>query len=122
MAIKEHTVALTTDGAGAATGYTPHVSGCIQQIRFVNVDMDTPNVAVTLEDTSQALWTESSLSGSKIVLPRQAVQDLVGVDAPYDGSSHYIREPIYCYRDCVKIVVASGGATKSGTFYVVVDG
>lgn len=120
MALKEHAVTVTTDGSGDGTGYTPHVTGKVIQIRYVNTDLSTPDITVTREDTGQALWTEAGVASNKLVLPRQGVHDLAGASATYDGT-RLIREPGYIYRDRVKIVVAGAGDTKSGTFHVMID-
>jgi hypothetical protein len=119
--LERHKVQLTTDG-GAATGYTPALRGRLQSIVYVKTDFaDGVDVTITEEDTAQAILTLTDQNVAGRWQPRLPTHDTVGVASLYAGAG----EPV---EDCipvqgrVKIVVASGGATKSGTFYVYVSG
>lgn len=109
---RSHSVTVTTDGAGAATAFLPveALSGRIAAIEYVKVDYSNGvTFTITLEKTGEGLWTENPVNASKIVYPTIPVHNQVGVaQTPAD----FVRMAM----DRVKIVIASGGATKSGTF------
>lgn len=121
MYAERHTVSLTTDGSGDATGYTPVVTGAVLAViytkdggadAFANgVDFD-----VTLEATGEVVWDEDNVNSSKTVRPLAAA-------ALTTGAASTITElPIVACHDRVKVKVAQGGDTKVGSFTVVVGG
>jgi len=120
MYSKRHAVALTTDADGDATGYTPVVNGRVLRVEYVKSDFaDGVDVDVTLESSGVVVWDEDNVNASKTICPREAVHGTDGAAASYaDGYPR--EEPIVVAAERVKIVVASGGDTKSGTFYVTV--
>lgn len=120
MHVEKHTLALTTDASGDVVGYTPVVTGRILQIRYVKTDFaDGIDVDVTLETSAVIVWDEDNVNASKTVLPRQGVHGTDGVAATLDGT-RLMREPVYAARERVKVVVAAGGAAKTGTFYILI--
>jgi len=122
MAIKRHTVSLTTNGTGDATGYTPVLNGRLSQIRYVKTDFaDGIDVVVTAEATGEILWDEDNVNASATRAPRQATHDTVGVASLYAGSGEPVEDKIVLAADRVKIVVANGGDTKTGTFHIVLE-
>lgn len=119
---ERHTVTITTDAAGAGTGYTPVVSGAISTIRYVKGDFDNGvDFDVTLEATGEVVWDQDNVNASATVAPRQATHSTLGVAALYAAAGTAVNDRIIAVRDRVKIVVASGGNVKSGTFHVVVE-
>lgn len=117
---QRHAIALTTDGAGAATGYTPVVTGLLSQIRYVKDDFtDGVDFTVTLEATGETVWAESDVNASATRAPRQATHGTAGAAALYAAAGEAVLAPIAVAADRVKVVVASGGAAKSGTVHVV---
>jgi hypothetical protein len=122
MAIKRHTVVLTTDTNGDATGYTEVFSGRISQIRYVKTDFsDGVDFTITLEATGETVWTENDVNASTTRAPRQATHSTAGVAALYAGSGTAVCDKIVAAADRVKIVVGSGGSTHTGTFHVTVE-
>lgn len=120
--IQRFTVPVTTDGAQAATAYTPVFSGKIVQIRYVKTDFtDGVDFTITLEGTGETVWTESNVNASKTVAPRQATHDTVGVASLYAAGGEPVEDKIAVANDRVKIVIAAGGAAKTGTFHVLVE-
>ena len=120
MYAKQHAVALTTDAEEAATGYTPVVTGRILQIRYVKDDFaNGVDFTVTLETSGTAVWSQENVDDSATVLPRQATHSTAGAAAEY-ADGYPVLEPVYVDGERVKIVVAAGGAAKSGTVYVLV--
>jgi hypothetical protein len=116
--VKRHTVPATTTSAGAATVYTPAVTGRVLQIRYVKTDFaDGVDVAVTLETTGLAVLTEANVNASVTFVPRQATHDVNGDGLTYDGT-YTQTDFVYVANERVQIAVTSGGDTKTGTFYV----
>lgn len=121
MATRRFVVTAVTDASGNATVYTPPVSGYIQTIRFVNTDLaSTVDFTVTAEATGEAIWSQSDVSASTTVAPRQATHSTAGVAALYASGGTAVNDRIALSRDRVKFVLAQGGNTKSGKFHVVV--
>lgn len=121
MYAERHEVAITTDASGDGTGYTPVITGRISSIRYVKTDYaDGVDMTVTLEATGESVWSESDVNASATRAPRQATHSTAGAAALYAAAGAAVNDAIVAVNDRVKIVVASGGATKSGTFHVVV--
>lgn len=121
MKPERHIVTITTDGAGAGTGYTPYVSGRVLSIRYIKTDYDNGvSVAVTAEATGEAIWSEAAVNASATRAPRQATHSVLGAAALYAAEGAAVQDYITVAADRVKIVVASGGATNTGAFHVVI--
>ena len=121
MYVERHAVTITTDGDGDGEGYTPVVTGRISTIRYVKDDYATGvDFDVTAEATGEVIWDEDDVDASKTVAPRQATHSTAGVAATYDATQAVL-DRIAVAKDRVKIVVANGGATKTGVFHVVID-
>lgn len=125
MASRRFLVNVTTDGSGAATVYTPFLSGRITAIHYIK-DGTTPftngvDFAITAEATAEGIWTESDVNASKSCYPRAGTHSNVGVAALYAASGTAVNDLIRLSRDRVKFVLAQGGAAKLGAFHVVVE-
>jgi hypothetical protein len=122
MASKRHTVTVTTAANGAATAYSEVLSGKLSQIRYVKTDFaDGVDFTITAEATGETLWAEDNVNASATRAPRQATHSTAGVAALYAGSGQAVNDKIVLAADRVKIVVASGGDTKIGTFHIVTE-
>ncbi len=125
MYAERHTVELTTNASGNATGHTPMVTGCVLAIHYA-ADGTSPfdntvDFTITAEQTGETIWTESNLSASKSVYPRPGVQHTDGTDALYAAGGTKVRDgAIALAQDRVKIVIAQGGNAKKGKFHVVI--
>jgi hypothetical protein len=121
--MRRFTKIVTTDGAGAATVYTPRVAGEVHSIHYVKPVSasftDGVDFAITSEATGEGLWTEADVNASAIKYPRVAVHDAVGVAATLDGTRAMRARPALA-SDRIKIVIAAGGASKVGTFHFMV--
>jgi len=116
MYAERHTVAITTASGGTATGYTPPVSGKVISIRYVKTDFDdTADFTITGEDTGMNIWTELNVTASKTCVPRQATHDTAGVATLYAAAGAAVLDHIVLAKERVKIAIAQGGNTKSGT-------
>lgn len=125
--VKRHVVDITTDGSGDGTGYTSEpVTGFVQAIRYVK-DGTTPysngvDVTVTAESSGLAIVTLTDLNATATSYPRAATSDVAGAASLYASGGVAVNDKIPVADERVKIVVASGGATKTGRFHVYVGG
>ena len=115
-------VEVTTDASGNAEEYVDDIPfGLLSQIRLVPADgvdafAATLDVTITLERTGETLWAQSNVNGAATVAPRQATHSTAGVAATYDGTEPVL-DKIAIANDRIKIALAQGGNTKSGTFH-----
>ena len=108
--------AVTTDASGDATVYTEEVNGLLSQIRYVKTDFDNGStITITSEATGETLWVETGVNASATRAPRQATHTTAGVAAVYAGTDG-VGDKI-AVNGRLKIVVASGGNAKTGTFH-----
>lgn len=122
MALRRFVVPVTTDAAGAATVYSPYLSGYIHTVNYRKTDFaDGVDFTITAEATGETIWTQSDVNVATLKAPRQATHSTAGAAALYAAGGVAVNERIALGRDRVKIVIAQGGNTKSGNFDVVVD-
>ena len=118
--VVNHSVTVTTDGDGAATAYAGPLRGVLSHIRYVKDDFDNGSTfTITDEETGATLWTETSVNASATRAPRHATHSTAGVAATYDGTRAVLERIPVAAR--AKIVISSGGATKSGTFHFTTE-
>ena len=117
-----HTVAVTTDASGNSTDYTTNiVNGRILSVKYTKTDFaDTVDFTITTEGTAQNVWVEANVTDTKTVAPRQATHSTSGVASLYAGSGEPVEDCVVAVNERIKIVVAAGGDTKSGTFDIIV--
>ena len=121
MYAERHIVPLTTDAAGAATGYSPVINGRILSIHYVKTDYaDGVDFTITAEATGETIWTEANVNAAKVCAPRLATHSNVGVATLYAAGGAAVLDYISVANDRVKIVIAAGGDTKTGAFHIVV--
>lgn len=113
--MKRVAIDLTTNTAGAATGFSPAVLGKLYAIEYQPGTIDTgATVTVTCEaDASKPLLTKATAGTSNSwYYPRDLVHG-VADGAALTGTAGGDRTlPILNGR--VKVVIASGGAVKTG--------
>jgi hypothetical protein len=116
MFAERKSVTIATDENGDGTGYIEVPHGAIHSIQYTKVDYaDGVDFAITLEATGESLWTDTNVNASEKVYP------LVAANLGADGAASSLTEvPIVAANDRIKIVVGSGGDTKSGTFTVII--
>jgi hypothetical protein len=118
MARRRFRVPAVVASDGSGTFYTPYFSGAIESIQYVKTDYaDTVDFTITSDATGQTLWTEANVTVAKTCMPRGATHSNAGVAATYDGT-RAIFDRIVLASDRVKIVIASGGTSTTGLFYV----
>lgn len=120
MYCKRFAVEVTTDSSGDAEVYSAPLNGRVLRVEYVKDDFaNGVDIDVTLESSGVTVWSEDDVNTSKTIQPREAVHGTDGAAASYaDGYPR--EEPIVVADERAKIVVASGGDTKSGTFYITV--
>lgn len=117
----EHSITLTTASDGTVTGYLPCTNGKLLRIRYVKTDYaDGVDFTITGNNTGENLWADTDINSSEIVRPRVKIQDGAGADITYDATNE-VYEPYHLVDEKIKIVIAQGGDTKSGTFYALIE-
>jgi hypothetical protein len=112
--IQRHVVTVTVDAAGDGIGYSPALNGKVSQIRYVKTDYaNGVDFTITAEATGETIWSQLNVNASVTVAPRQAIHDTAGVAGLYAAGA--------LANDRVKIVVAQGGVSTSGTFHIVME-
>jgi hypothetical protein len=121
MTARNFIVSVTTAADGSATAYTPYLSGRLASIHYVKTDFSNGvDFTITSERIGETIWAENDVNASASRRPRAATHSTAGVAATYDGT-RAVSDLIRLSRDRVKIVIASGGDTKTGAFHVVID-
>jgi len=120
---RKFTVVATSNGSQVGTHYTPYLSGYIESVQYVK-DGTTPytdgvDFTITLDETGEDVWVDTNINASEVVRPRAATCTTAGVAALY-AASGAVNSRIAVARDRVKIVLASAGASKTGTFVITV--
>lgn len=114
--IKSEAVTLTTTAGGAATEYTPDVNGFVRAIRYSGGFDATADITITGDDTGQPIITMTDQADAVATLhPRQATHDIVGAASLYAATGEPVESDIPIAGERIKVVVAQGGATKTGT-------
>lgn len=122
MYAQRHAVAVTTAADGSATAYSPVLTGLLSQIRYVKTDFaDGATITITAEATGETLWTETAVNASATRAPRQATHTTAGAPALYADGGAAVNDKIALANDRIKIVIANGGDSKSGTFHFILE-
>lgn len=121
MHAERHVVAVTVDASGNATAYSPVVTGALIAIHYLKTDFaDGVDFTITSEATGQSLWTQADQNVSAVKCPRQPTHDGVGAASLYAATGEPVEDLIVLAKDRIKIVIASGGVSKTGTFHFVI--
>ena len=125
MGMRRVKVTVTTDGSGAATAYTPTLSGKVHSIDYVKPGAtsytDGVDFAITDEATGAGLWTQSDVNASAKVMPRGPTHSLVGVATLYAAGGTGVLDKVAIAQSRIKIVLAQGGAAKVGAFHFLIE-
>lgn len=115
--VQRVSVAVTTIADGSATAFSVPLMGDLSQIRYAKTDFDNGvGFTITNETTGETLWAEAAVNASATRAPRQAVHTTAGVAV---GATSV--DKIALAGDRIKIVIASGGNVKSGTFVFLLN-
>lgn len=125
MALRRFVVPVVTDGSGDAEVFSPILSGKLISFRYVKPGSGNfsngVDFTITAEASGETLWAEENVNASATRYPRAALQTTAGADSLYASEGTAVNGKIALSQDRVKIVVASGGDTTSGTFHITVD-
>lgn len=118
---RRFTVSVTTAADGSATAYSDVVDyAFLSQIRYVKTDFaNGVDFNITVEATGETLWAEDNVDASATRAPRQATHSTAGVAALYASGGTGVFDKILLVNSRIKIVIASGGDSKTGTFHFV---
>jgi hypothetical protein len=124
MGIRKFSVAVVSDGAGAATVFSGRLSGYLRSIQYLKTDYtDGIDFTITAEATGQTIWTQVDVNAAVIKHPRaptNAIDGTASLRVAADAASA-VNDLIALGADRVKIVLAQAGATKTGTFVITMD-
>ena len=122
MYATRHTVTVTTATGGAATEYTPKIYGRLFAISYVKTDFTNGvDFTITTETTGQNLWVDTNIDATETVAPRQPCHNSLGVARFYnDDGDEPVLDHFVIADERIKIVIASGGDAKVGTFHFLV--
>jgi hypothetical protein len=121
--IERHEVTIQTAADGTGTGYTGVCNGFVQAIRYLKGDYaDGVDFTVTAEKSGATIWDQDNVNASVTIHPRAATSDTAGAASLYAAAGEPVEAPIPVSKERIKIEIAQGGDTKSGTFHVYVGG
>lgn len=114
MAFPQSTeVTVTTIADGSATEYTSVIRGKIIAVKYEKTDYaDTVDFTITTETSLRDVWVDTNITATETVVPKELNDGTTGADLT--GVYDHIR----VFNERVKIVIAGGGDTKTGTFTV----
>ena len=125
MYAERHVVTVVTDADGAATAYTSvPVTGRLLSIQYVKDGTapytDGVDFVVTGNITGLVLWDEDNVNASCLRAPRQPTHDNLGVASLHAAGGEPVEDHYVLANEQIKIVIAAGGATKTGTFNITI--
>lgn len=126
--VRKETITVTTNGSSASTAYipadgSPAFNGRLSSIIYSTTATEystTVDFTITVEGTGEPVWAQSNVDASATVAPRQATHDKVGVASLYE-TGQAVEDYYRLADDRIKIVLAQGGVSKTGTFTVIVE-
>jgi hypothetical protein len=124
MYVERHELTLTTDSSGAATGYIGPVTGRVLQVRYVphaSTPLDTnADVTISGEASGVNVLTKANIGTAAFtVAPRQATHAAAdGAAALYAAGGAAVNDCVVVAGERLKVVVAQGADTKTGTVHV----
>lgn len=123
MTVRRFTVPITVDASGDAEVYTPRIFGHLVSVRYVKTDFaNGVDFVVTNETTGETVWSEEAVDASASRYPRAATHTTAGAASLYASGGTAVQGRIAIGGDRLKIVVADGGVSKSGTLHFLVEG
>ena len=118
--MQRHTLTITTNADGDATGRTAVVNGVVHAIVYVKSDYaNGVDFDATGDVSGIVILAVDDANASATYFPNAISQDTAAATVTFDGTNE-VYQPIPVCDEAVKIVVDAGGDTKSGTFHVYV--
>ncbi len=120
--IQKYEVVLVTAADGTAEGFTPVVCGFIEHIHYTKVDFAAGvDISIVGEDADEAYWVEADVNASTSKSPRHPTHDVAGAVLKYAPAGANVESSIPICRERIKVSVAQGGDTKTGTFEIYIS-
>jgi len=121
--VQLQTISITTTSGGADTEYTGVVTGCVAQVRYVphaTTPLDTgADLDITLETSGVVVANHDDIGTSAFTrVYLQATHGADGSASLYAAAGEPVEVPVCVANDRLKVIIGSGGDTKSGTFYI----
>ena len=120
MKLSRFSVAVTTSALGAAVAYSPQCNGLVRTVEYVKPTSGGLDAATDIDIIADVggvvIWTNDDLAASKVIHPLAQAQDNTGADI----AGAYA--PICLADERIKITVANGGDSLSGTFIFTIEG
>ncbi len=120
----KHEVTIAVDESGDGEGFTPVVNGRVLAISYIKPAeggyADTVDFDIQTEDSAVEIWDEDNVTASKAVYPRAATHTTAGAAAVYAAEGSPVLDYIPVANERIKITVANGGTSGTGTFHVIV--
>lgn len=102
--------------------FVPVMTGKIATVRYVKTDFAAGvDFTITAEATGETIWAQADVNASVTVAPRQATHSTAGAASLYASGGQAVNDQIAIANDRIKIVVAQGGDTKTGTFHFILE-
>ncbi len=109
-------VTVTSIADGSGTGYTENIRGKIIAVKYTKASSgsytDGVDFTITTETTLRDIWVDTNINATETVVPKELNDGSTGSDLT--GVYDHIR----VFNERVKVVLASAGDTKTGTFTV----
>lgn len=119
---RRFTIPAVVAADGTGTFYSPFLSGKLESIQYVKTDYaDGVDFTITAEATGETLWTESNVNAAIIKRPRAPTYTTAGVASLYASGGVAVNDKIVLSRDRVKVVIAQGGVSTTGSFIVTIS-
>lgn len=118
--IQRVAVTVTTNSSGDGTGYAEVGSGgSVLGVRYVKNDYaNGVDFVITDDTTGMAILTATDVNASATYYPRAQIHDTAdGTVMTLNGTQKQVAPVPVGAGGRIKVVVAQGGATKSGTFH-----
>lgn len=127
MAPKRWEIDVDTDADGNGTGYTASpVNGRVVSVQYAKDGTDAyadgVDVIVSGETTGAIVWDEDNVNASCIRHVKAASYlNTSGAAMLFAAGGTAVPADVVIAGERIKIAIASGGATKTGKFYIVTE-
>lgn len=112
------TVTATTAADGTATAYSGVCNGSIESVQYAKTDFaNGVDFTITTETSEQNVWVDTDVNASETVYPMVATN---GTDGAALSGAGTLMSRIPVANERIKIAIAQGGDTKTGTFYITI--
>lgn len=123
MTVRRFSIAVPLSSGGAAEVYSPKLSGKLISINYSKDNYSNGvDFVITAEASGETLWSEENVNATSTRHPRAATHGITGAAALYASGGTAVNGYLTLGQDRIKIVIANGGTSTSGTFHFTIDG